>query len=200
VVAENLRSVADLLRARGAIVEEVPVGLTREVNDIGYEHWNVYIAAFAAPLVEKWGDRMHPLILKAVEDGLKMDGVSFKKLEFARARLWNGFRQVFAEHEALLCPTMSIPAPGTGLSDLDFGTTDSQGRFQQYEMTFPFNVFSPCPALSVPSGFANGLPTAAQVVGRPYQDLTVLRIGAAIAEATGLAARRPPYPRGAAKG
>ena len=192
VVAENLRSVADLLRARGAIVEEVPVGLTREVNDIGYEHWNVYIAAFAAPLVDEWGDRMHPLILKAVEDGLKMDCVSFKKLEFARSRLWKEFRKVFAEHEALLCPTMSIPAPSTGLSDLDFGTTDSEGRFHQYEMTFPFNVFSPCPAISVPSGFADGLPTGAQIVGRPYQDLTVLKIAAAISEATEWARLRPP--------
>jgi Asp-tRNA(Asn)/Glu-tRNA(Gln) amidotransferase A subunit family amidase len=191
-VVANLYAVADVLRARGAIVEEVPIGLTREVNDIGYEHWNVYIAAFAAPIVEKWGDRIHPLIHRIVADGLKVDGVTFKKLEFSRARLWNEFRKVFSTHDALLCPTMSIPAPRTGLTDLDFGTTDAEGRFHQYEMTFPFNVFSPCPAISVPSGFAEGLPTAAQIVGRPYQDLAVMRIAAAITEATGWAEQRPP--------
>lgn len=194
-IVANLHATADALRRRGAEVVEVKLGLTREINDIGYSHWNVYLAAIAADLVATWGDRMDKVILQAVEDGLKMDGVTFKKLEFARARLWSEFRKVFIDHDALLCPTMSILAPRTGLTDLDFGTTDAEGRFHQYEMTFPFNVFSLCPAISVPSGFADGLPTAAQLVGRPYDDITVLRLAKAVTQDMDPARHRPPHPR-----
>jgi Asp-tRNA(Asn)/Glu-tRNA(Gln) amidotransferase A subunit family amidase len=44
----------------------------------------------------------------------------------------------------------------TGVSDSDFGHDDENGRYVQYEMTFPFNLFSACPALSLPSGFSSG--------------------------------------------
>ncbi len=48
-------------------------------------------------------------------------------------------------------------------------------------MTSLFNNVAQCPALSVPSGMtAGGLPTAAQIVGRRFDDPTVLRIGKAV--------------------
>jgi Asp-tRNA(Asn)/Glu-tRNA(Gln) amidotransferase A subunit family amidase len=47
-------------------------------------------------------------------------------------------------------------------------------------LTPVFTLFSRCPVLNVPSGFAaNGVPTGIQIVGRTYDDLTAFRIGAA---------------------
>ena len=61
------------------------------------------------------------------------------------------------------------------------------------DMTLVFNNVSQCPALSVPSGMtANGLATALQIVGRRFEDLTVLRIGAAIEKLRPWAHLRPP--------
>jgi amidase len=43
-----------------------------------------------------------------------------------------------------------------------------------------FNIASRCPVLNVPSGFAdNGVPTGLQIVGRPFEDVSVFRAGAA---------------------
>ena len=57
--------------------------------------------------------------------------------------------------------------------------------------TMPFNLTGN-PAMSVPSGLsASGLPLSVQIVGRAFDERTVLRIGAALEAATGLAARRP---------
>ena len=40
-------------------------------------------------------------------------------------------------------------------------------------MTYPFNMLSRCPVMSLPSGFAaNGVPTGLQLVGRSYDDVT----------------------------
>jgi aspartyl-tRNA(Asn)/glutamyl-tRNA(Gln) amidotransferase subunit A len=57
--------------------------------------------------------------------------------------------------------------------------------------TMPFNVTGN-PAMSIPTGFsASGLPLSMQIVGRAFDEATVLRIGAAFEAATGLNARRP---------
>jgi aspartyl-tRNA(Asn)/glutamyl-tRNA(Gln) amidotransferase subunit A len=55
----------------------------------------------------------------------------------------------------------------------------------------PFNVTGN-PALSMPTGFSSaGLPLGMQIVGRPFADAAVLRIGHAFEAATGLCTRRP---------
>jgi aspartyl-tRNA(Asn)/glutamyl-tRNA(Gln) amidotransferase subunit A len=57
--------------------------------------------------------------------------------------------------------------------------------------TMPFNVTGN-PAMSIPTGFsASGLPLSMQIVGRAFDEATVLRIGAAFEAATGLNVRRP---------
>ena len=47
-------------------------------------------------------------------------------------------------------------------------------------MTYPFNMLSRCPVMSLPSGFAsNGVPTGIQIVGRTFDDVSVFRTAAA---------------------
>jgi Asp-tRNA(Asn)/Glu-tRNA(Gln) amidotransferase A subunit family amidase len=59
------------------------------------------------------------------------------------------------------------------------------------DMTGAFNYMAQCPALSVPSGFADGLPTAIQIVARRYDDALALNIGAAVEQAAPWSHRRP---------
>ncbi|HEY8415063.1 MAG TPA: amidase family protein, partial [Thermaerobacter sp.] len=52
-------------------------------------------------------------------------------------------------------------------------------------LTAPFNVTGQ-PALSVPVGVgASGLPLGMQIVGRPFDEATVIRVGAAYERARG---------------
>jgi aspartyl-tRNA(Asn)/glutamyl-tRNA(Gln) amidotransferase subunit A len=63
--------------------------------------------------------------------------------------------------------------------------------FQQPSFMMPFNVAG-YPAMSVCSGFgAGGLPVAIQLVGKPFQEATVLRIADAFEKATPFRDRRP---------
>ena len=65
---------------------------------------------------------------------------------------------------------------------------DAVGKFSTFErpmLTMPFNVTGH-PAMSVPTGKGEGgLPLSLQVVGRPFDEATVFRIGRAIERATG---------------
>jgi Asp-tRNA(Asn)/Glu-tRNA(Gln) amidotransferase A subunit family amidase len=59
-------------------------------------------------------------------------------------------------------------------------------------MTMQFNALK-LPAISLPSGLSkDGLPTGMQIVGRRFDDLTVLRAAAAFEEAQPWDAMRPP--------
>jgi Asp-tRNA(Asn)/Glu-tRNA(Gln) amidotransferase A subunit family amidase len=66
------------------------------------------------------------------------------------------------------------------------------GRFSR--LTRPFNALG-LPALSVPCGAsADGRPLALQLVGRPFGEATLLRVGQAYEDATAWHRRRPVLP------
>ena len=87
-------------------------------------------------------------------------------------------------HHALLAPT----SLATAAAFSSFGKDAAKWGGM---LTNPFNVTG-SPALALPIGFgANGLPLGAQIVGRPFEEATVLRIGAAFEAAAGVTQRRP---------
>jgi Asp-tRNA(Asn)/Glu-tRNA(Gln) amidotransferase A subunit family amidase len=192
-VAANARAATEILRGLGAEVREVDPGLTKDCTEQGWAHWAVNCAALLGEELPKWREKMDPHLVRLVEDGLAMDAVAFKRSEFVAADMWRKLRPILAEHEALLCPTMALPAPDAEATDSMFYGTDAEGRYHSLDLTFPTILASRCPALSVPSGMtANGLPTGLQIVGRRFDDLTVLRIGAALEGPVGWPELRPP--------
>ncbi len=49
------------------------------------------------------------------------------------------------------------------------------------------------PALNIPCGFdSDGLPIGMQIIGRPFEEATLFRVGAAFQEATDYHTRKPP--------
>ena len=191
-VEANTRTMAEVLRSLGAVVEEVEVPWTAAIVEAGWLHWNVYTALLAGPYLDDFRDRMDPSVVAAVEAGLAVSAVDFKRVDYVRSEQWNAIAPIFADYQALICPTTSQAAQPVGATEDDYAGIDSDGRLHHYEMTFPFNMISACPALSVPSGAtAAGLPTGLQIVGRRHGDLTVLRIGAALEAAQGWADNRP---------
>jgi len=92
-----------------------------------------------------------------------------------------------ATHDVLLAPN----ALTTAGKFSDFGP--DAGRWAGI-LTGPFNVTG-SPALAVPIGFGpDGLPLSMQLVGRPFDEVTVLRAGAAYEAATGVVDIRPTLP------
>ena len=102
-----------------------------------------------------------------------------------RRELSRAGNEQLVRYDALLTASTLCPAPAFA----DYPPSNPVPNFPI--QTMPFNVTGN-PALSVPAGFsASGLPLGVQVVGRAFDEATVLRIGTALEAATGLAARRP---------
>jgi aspartyl-tRNA(Asn)/glutamyl-tRNA(Gln) amidotransferase subunit A len=66
------------------------------------------------------------------------------------------------------------------------------GSLDSLQMNRPFNLLG-LPAMSVPMGFdQSGLPMGLQLVGRPWNESTLLRCGAAYQQTTDWHLRAPP--------
>jgi len=186
-VEANLLNTANALRDAGAVIQQVDLGWDKRIVDLWYGTWGIFMAAFYkhitdVPLDEN-RERMSEGLVRLIEMGLKTDAVSARQWEFERTRYWQKLGAVLEDHHALLCPTMAITAPPVEMRDWDFNKINEKGLLECMDMTSPFNYMAQCPAMSVPSGFADGLPTATQIVTRRWDDALVLQIAAAIEKA-----------------
>ena len=192
-VEGRVRDAAAALRAAGCRVEEVEFGWTRAVQDDWLVMWRVHFAALVGQHLAMFRERMDPEVVMLIEAGRQVDAASYKRLELARTLQWQRLAAALGQHHALMCPTMAQPAQALGGADSAWGHDLPDGKAAFLDLTACFNLFAWCPALSVPCGFTGtGLPVGAQIVGRRFEDRSVLRIGALLERVLGLAGRRPP--------
>jgi aspartyl-tRNA(Asn)/glutamyl-tRNA(Gln) amidotransferase subunit A len=106
-------------------------------------------------------------------------------------------RRMMAEMEPLFARFDAFVAAGMGEAPrlCDYR---SVSFWQKPSLLTAWNVTGQ-PVLALPNGFGRtGLPLGMQIVGRPFGEETILRIGHAYERATAWGARRPELVRGAA--
>jgi aspartyl-tRNA(Asn)/glutamyl-tRNA(Gln) amidotransferase subunit A len=112
-------------------------------------------------------------------------------LEAVRLRglLGSRMRMFMADYDLLVTPSLPIPAFEAGRLSPE---ADETGKWVNWTpFTYPFNLTQQ-PAASVPCGFTKaGLPIGLQVVGRMFDDMTVLRACQAYEDATDWGKRKP---------
>jgi aspartyl-tRNA(Asn)/glutamyl-tRNA(Gln) amidotransferase subunit A len=114
-------------------------------------------------------------------DALRFRGPAL--LEFAET--------VFGKCDAVVAPVLSYPVPKLSDVDVSGGPNTMRILNEITRLMRPVNYLG-LPALSVPGGFTpNGLPCGFQVIGRPFAEPLLYRIGAAYERESGLAARAP---------
>jgi aspartyl-tRNA(Asn)/glutamyl-tRNA(Gln) amidotransferase subunit A len=128
-------------------------------------------------------DKLSPLsaAMLFLSGGLK--ATDYAKAMFAKQELTIKLGKFFQTYDLLLTPTLPTPP-----LPVDFD--DPIGFLKWANFTFPFNLTGQ-PAASVPAGWTEGLPVGLQIVGKPYDEITVLRAAAAFEEAHPWAHRKP---------
>jgi aspartyl-tRNA(Asn)/glutamyl-tRNA(Gln) amidotransferase subunit A len=116
----------------------------------------------------------------------------YRKAQQVRALIKRDFDEAFAQVDVLLTPTTPTAA-------FPFGAKATPLEMYLADVfTLSCNLAG-LPGLSVPCGLtADGLPVGAQLLGKPLDEATLLRAGAAIEAAVGLGDRRPAGIRGLA--
>lgn len=108
-----------------------------------------------------------------------------------RGMLGIHMRKFMERYDLLVTPTLPIPAFEAGKLAPD--RPDKSGKWLNWTpFSYPFNLTQQ-PAASVPCGFTkSGLPAGLQIVGRMFDDATVLRASFAYEQTTGWHKRQPP--------
>ena len=176
VQAVMYRAIKVLLDA-GAIVTEIDLPWSRVVNDRWLDLWAVFMAAYFGERRAAHAARMDPAVLSLMARGDRLGAVDYKRIELLRTGMWLDLVAIFANHEALICPTCAHPAPPATDTDDDYDGNGLDGRFLGLDMTAPFNMVPHCPALSLPAGLTpSGLPVGLQIIGRRFADEHVLAL------------------------
>ncbi len=106
-------------------------------------------------------------------------------------KLTSAFRFVLESVDALVTPTTPIPAAKIGQDTARYGGAEEPVIFAMIRCTAPFNATG-LPALSLPCGLTQGnLPIGLQLIGRPFDESTLLAAGHAYQGATDWHRRRP---------
>jgi aspartyl-tRNA(Asn)/glutamyl-tRNA(Gln) amidotransferase subunit A len=110
----------------------------------------------------------------------------YLRAQKVRALIRRDFEAALGTCDAIATPTTPTPAFALGEK-----TGDPLQMYLADIFTVPANLAG-LPALSLPCGLACGLPVGLQLVGRPFDEATLLRAGAAYQAATGHHRLTPP--------
>ncbi|MEE8472743.1 MAG: Asp-tRNA(Asn)/Glu-tRNA(Gln) amidotransferase subunit GatA [Dehalococcoidia bacterium] len=111
----------------------------------------------------------------------------YLKAQKVRTLIREEFHQAFERYDALITPT-SPTVPFKIGERMD----DPLKMYLSDVCTLPVNIAG-IPALTVPAGFSEGLPVGMQIMGRPFSEETLLRVGFAYEQAAGWR-EQPPSP------
>jgi aspartyl-tRNA(Asn)/glutamyl-tRNA(Gln) amidotransferase subunit A len=109
----------------------------------------------------------------------------YLKAQKVRTLVKQDFDRAFESYDVLVTPTSPTVAFGIGER-----ADDPLAMKLADVCTIPVNMAGTC-AISIPCGFAQGLPIGLQIIGRPFDEATVLRAAHAFEQATDYHRRRP---------
>ena len=186
-VRANTLAAIETFRDLGCQVEEVDLGWTEESGRAAWNYLSLLFGGFIAPLLEEHGELMTPYARAFAEGAVEAKGTDFVASLGVAWEMNASFQPLMQGYDVFLCPTLAKPSIRAD-HPLDYGDFKAKGKAipdgLAWCMTYPFNMLSRCPAISVPSGFArSGVPTGLQIVGRTYDDVRVFRAAAAFEKA-----------------
>ena len=114
----------------------------------------------------------------------------YKRAQQVRTLIRRDFETAFEQVDLILSPT----APTTAFK-LGEKTSDPLTMYLSDIYTIPVNLAG-LPAISVPCGFISDLPVGLQLIGKMFDEATVLRTAHAYELATGWTSRRPQLGKG----
>lgn len=129
---------------------------------------------------------------QGLKTGLDLTAVEYLRAMRVRALVQQAFKDLFFNVDFLLAPTR--PTIASKVTDpLDRGATPATPPISRgLNGLIPAGNLAGLPALSLPCGFASGMPIAISIVGRPFYENQLVAIGKDFQSHTDWHRRRPP--------
>lgn len=194
-VADALAGCQQVLARAGAQLEQVDLPDGHLLWDLALALSDCETATSLGSLVRRRGAEITEVNRRQLQRGNLVPAPRYLEALALRGRYLEEFcSQVFSDADVLLTPALPIPVPTiTDMTDPHISEEFSRSRLINI-YTRPFNYLG-LPALTVPCGFTpNGLPVAYQLVGRPFDERTLISVAHAYQSLTDWHHRAPSLP------
>jgi aspartyl-tRNA(Asn)/glutamyl-tRNA(Gln) amidotransferase subunit A len=179
------------LAAAGAVVDEVKLERVSLAAAGSLAVVAVEALAYHAETLRTRPAEYDPDVARRLRLSAFVGGVHYVRAQQARALVREEIDATLARRDVLVAPATPVVAPALDERQVTLGDGPADVRSALLRFTRLFN-FSGHPACSVPCGFTDaGLPVGMQLVGRPFDEVTVLRAADAFQRLTDFHARRP---------
>jgi aspartyl-tRNA(Asn)/glutamyl-tRNA(Gln) amidotransferase subunit A len=183
-VARILDDTIAVLKREGAHVVQVELPDQRQLTAA----CQLVIAVEATAFHKRWmierPQDYGAQVLMRLQNGLAIPGVSYLEAMRWRGSALSAHLAAVAGVDAVIAPVAPVAAPTIAESDIG-NSPGAEAVIQRLtRFTRPIN-FLGLPSLAIPAGFTrSGLPVGLQLIGRSFDEATLLRIGAAFQRAT----------------
>jgi Asp-tRNA(Asn)/Glu-tRNA(Gln) amidotransferase A subunit family amidase len=185
-----VRAMARAAGSLGARVETIRVPDIAALNAVG----RIILLSEASALMERHLARREDFgadVLALLDQGRLIPATDYINAQRLRRVLIDEFRGVWKKVDCLFTPATPAAAPRIGQTSIEFDGVAEDVRLASTRLVRGINVLG-APALAMPCGFdAAGMPLGLQIVGRPFEEHLILRVGAALEDATDFHRRRP---------
>ena len=193
-VEQAFRAAVEHLEGLGACAIPVDTPELTYTLEIEFAIVGSEAAAYHRRLLRESPELISPGIRDLFAIGTIMPAAHYLKGLGGRKIIRDALRRAFDRDrlDAAITPTLPATAALADQEIIGYGEMEEDVTSSYVRTTAPFNL-SGQPALTVPCGFdRDGLPIGLQIAGRPFDEATVLRIGAAYEATTTWSERRPP--------
>jgi aspartyl-tRNA(Asn)/glutamyl-tRNA(Gln) amidotransferase subunit A len=190
-VRNAVEAAVKTLGAAGAVVDEVTLERVSLATAGSLAVVAAEALAYHAERLRTRADEYDPDVARRLRVSAFIGGVHYVRAQQVRALVREEVDAALARRDVLLAPATPIVAPALDERQVTVGDGTADVRSALLRFTRPFN-FSGHPACALPCGFTQGgLPVGMQLVGRPFDEATVLRAADAFQRLTEFHERRP---------
>jgi aspartyl-tRNA(Asn)/glutamyl-tRNA(Gln) amidotransferase subunit A len=190
-VMTGLERLAEAAGQLGARITPVRVPDIAAMNAVA----RVILLTEASALMEPFRDcrdRIGADVMALLDQGRLLFATDYVNAQRLRSMMQREFRALWESVDCLLTPSAPIGAPRIGQTSVRIGDEEEDVRLASTRFVRAINLLG-LPALSFPCGLdTDGMPVSAQIIGKPFDEATILRVGAALEDVTDYHTLRPP--------
>ncbi len=177
---EALENACAALRAAGHTVRDVEIAHAAWTADV-YLHIVLPEASqYHAQFLDRYAALYSPGVRIRLEMGRYLLAEDYVRAQRLRDRLRHEVDRALEGCDALLLPTLPIPAPTLGATTVEINGTAEPVRGTMLRLTQLFNITGH-PAIALPAAQSvDPLPRSVQIVGRRHETRQLLTIGGAV--------------------
>jgi aspartyl-tRNA(Asn)/glutamyl-tRNA(Gln) amidotransferase subunit A len=167
------------LRDAGVHLDEVEIHHTADIAAVYLHIMLADAAAYHASTLDTMPERYTPNVRTRLEMGRYVLAEDYVRALTGREVLRREVDAALAQHDALILPTLPIPAPPIGAATVQVGAATEPVRNVMLRLTQLFDVTGH-PAISLPAGTTkDGLPCSVQLVGCRGETHALLKLALA---------------------